>query len=110
LKYRFKYFDKLYKRICIFTCLPATPMKIENSTAKGITITDTIKQKRSKAIDMQLYWLKVRHEQEQIDVFWEPGKNNLANYPTEYHQTQWQAGENKGRKIPSIKLITPFTE
>ena len=38
---------------------PATPTKPDNRTALGI-LTGTIKQKRSKAIDMQFCWLKDR--------------------------------------------------
>ena len=34
---------------------PPTPMKTDNSTAQGI-LTGTMKQKRSKAIDMRFYW------------------------------------------------------
>ncbi|KAI2497592.1 Reverse transcriptase (RNA-dependent DNA polymerase) [Fragilaria crotonensis] len=33
---------------------PATPMATDNSTASGIA-TDTVKQKRSKAVDMRFY-------------------------------------------------------
>ena len=63
---------------------PPTPMKTDNSTARGI-LTGTIKQKRSKAIDMRFYWLKDRTEQKQFDIYWEPGKHNLADYPTKHH-------------------------
>ena len=77
--------------LCIWQCLielghlqPATPIKTDNSTAKGI-LTKTIKQKRSKAIDMQFYWLKDRAEQGQFNIYWEPGKHNLTNYPTKHH-------------------------
>ena len=59
-------------------------MKTNNMTAKGI-LTGTIKQKRSKAIDIQFYWLKDRQEQGQFDITWEPGKHNLADYPTKHH-------------------------
>ena len=38
---------------------PPTKIKTDNSTANGI-INDTIKQNRSKAIDMRFYWLKCR--------------------------------------------------
>ena len=34
----------------------ATPLKTDNSTATGI-VNNTIKQKRSKAIDMRYYWI-----------------------------------------------------
>ena len=40
---------------------PATKMITDNNTAEGI-ITGTIKQKRSKSIDMRFYWLKDRQE------------------------------------------------
>jgi len=52
--------------VLIRTCLiemghpqPATPLTADNITADGI-LTGTIKQKRSKAIDMRFYWLKDR--------------------------------------------------
>jgi hypothetical protein len=38
---------------------PATPMATDNNTASGIA-TDTVKQKRSKAIDMRFYWIRDR--------------------------------------------------
>ena len=63
---------------------PATPLKTDNSTAKGI-VTGTIKQKRSKAIDMRFYWLRDRVKQGQFNVYWEPGQHNLADYVTKHH-------------------------
>ena len=63
---------------------PATPMKTDNSTATGI-LNNTIKRKRSKAIDMRFYWLRDRVKQGMFDVYWEPGLNNLADYPTKHH-------------------------
>eukprot|EP00536_Pseudo-nitzschia_multiseries_P006489 jgi/Psemu1/15436/gm1.15436_g len=62
----------------------ATPLKTDNNTAEGI-LNGTIKQKRSKAIDMQYYWLKDRAQQGQFNIFWQPGKHNLADYPTKHH-------------------------
>ena len=63
---------------------PATPMNTDNQTAMGI-LNGTIKQKRSKAIDMRFYWLKDRAEQGQFDIKWVPGKYNLADYFTKHH-------------------------
>ena len=63
---------------------PPTKMETDNMTAKGI-LTGTIKQKRPKVIDMRFYWLKDRQEQGQFDITWEPGKHNLADYPTKHH-------------------------
>eukprot|EP00957_Ditylum_brightwellii_P172841 13158077-Ditylum_brightwellii.AAC.1 len=36
---------------------PPTPIMTDNTTANGI-VNDTIKQRRSRAIDMRFYWLK----------------------------------------------------
>jgi hypothetical protein len=41
---------------------PPTPIRTDNTFARGI-VTGTIKQKRSKAIDMGFYWLKDRYQQ-----------------------------------------------
>jgi hypothetical protein len=63
---------------------PPTPIRTDNTTARGI-VTGTIKQKRSKAIDMRFYWLKDRYEQKQFDFIWGPGIENLGDYPTKHH-------------------------
>jgi hypothetical protein len=63
---------------------PATPMSTDNNTAEGI-MNGTIKQNRSKAIDMRFYWLKDRSEQGQFRIYWEPGHTNLADYYTKHH-------------------------
>jgi hypothetical protein len=76
---------------------PPTPIKTDNSTATGI-INGTIKQKRSKAIDMRFYWLRDRVKQKQFDVYWEPGVNNLADYTTKHHSG------NHHRRLRPIQL------
>ena len=63
---------------------PPTPIAVDNTNAVGF-IQDTIKQKRSKAIDMRFYWLKDRQKQGQINIYWSPGINNLADYHTKHH-------------------------
>ena len=63
---------------------PPTPMQVDNSTAEGFA-NDTIKQKRSKAIDMRFYWIKDRTRQGQFLVYWRPGITNLADYHTKHH-------------------------
>jgi hypothetical protein len=63
---------------------PATPMRTDNNTAEGI-MNGTIKQNRSKAIDMRFYWLKDRVEQGQFRIYWEPGNTNLGDYVTKHH-------------------------
>ena len=65
---------------------PPTPIQTDNSTAAGFA-NDTIKQKRSKAMDMRFYWLKDREQQGQFRIFWRPGTENLGDYHTKHHPT-----------------------
>lgn len=66
---------------------PPTPIRTDNSTANGI-VNSTIRQNRSKAIDMRFYWLRDRVEQNQFHIYWAPGANNLADYFTKHHSPQ----------------------
>jgi hypothetical protein len=59
-------------------------METDNTTATGYS-NGTIKQKRTKAIDMRFYWIKDRVKQGQFDVYWGPGYQNLADYFTKNH-------------------------
>jgi hypothetical protein len=63
---------------------PPTPMKTDNSTATGI-INNTMKQRRTRAMDMRFYWVRDRVQQQQFIVYWAPGKDNLADYFTKHH-------------------------
>jgi hypothetical protein len=62
----------------------ATELKTDNTTADGI-INNTVKQKRSKAMDMIFYWVKDRVEQDQIIVGWAQGDTNMGHYFTKHH-------------------------
>jgi hypothetical protein len=66
---------------------PPTPLRTENSTAVGI-LNETIKQKRSKSMDMRYHWLTDRVRQKQFDVYWRPGRENLGDYHTKHHSAQ----------------------
>jgi hypothetical protein len=66
---------------------PLTPIRTDNSTAFGI-LNETIKQKRSKAMDMRYHWLNDRVRQKQFDVYWRPGRENLGDYHTKHHSAQ----------------------
>jgi hypothetical protein len=63
---------------------PPTPMETDITTATGYS-NCTIKQKRTKAMDMRFYWIKDRVKQGQFNVYWGPGYQNLADYFTKYH-------------------------
>lgn len=60
---------------------PATPILCDNLFAIGLA-TDTIKQKRSKSIDMRFHWLRDRIRQGQFCMIHLAGKLILADYFT----------------------------
>ena len=64
-----------------------TPIQFDNKCATGI-LTDTVVQRRSKAMDMRFYWLRDRVRQQQFHVHWKPGQSNLGDYPTKHHSTK----------------------
>jgi hypothetical protein len=66
---------------------PPTPLRTDNSIAFGI-LNKTIKQKRSKAMDMRYHWLTDRVRQKQFDVYWRPGRENIGDYHTKHHSAQ----------------------
>jgi hypothetical protein len=66
---------------------PETPMRTDKSTAYGI-LNETIKQKRSKSMDMKYYWLQDRVRQKQFDVCWNPSNDHLGDYHTKHHPVQ----------------------
>jgi hypothetical protein len=63
---------------------PPKPMETDNATATGYS-NGTIRQKRTKAMDMRFYWIKDRVKQGQFVVYWGPGYQNLADYFTKHH-------------------------
>jgi hypothetical protein len=63
---------------------PATPIQTDNACAAGIT-NGTVKQRRSKAMDMRFYWIRDRVKQGQFLVHWRRGTDNLADYFTKHH-------------------------
>lgn len=65
---------------------PPTPIQTDNSTANGIA-NGTVKQRKSKAMDMRFYWIQDRIRQKQFHVYWAPGSQNRADYQTKRHPT-----------------------
>jgi hypothetical protein len=70
---------------------PPTTMETDNTTATGYS-NGTIKQKRTKSMDMRFYWIKDRVKQVQFHVYWGPGFNNLADYFTKHHSPAHHKG------------------
>ena len=63
---------------------PPTPIKTDNSTACGI-LNSSMRQKRSKAFDMKIYFMKDRIQQKDFRLYWDRGPNNWADYFTKHH-------------------------
>ena len=63
---------------------PATPIQTDNACAVGLA-NNTVKQKRSKAIDMRFYWIRDRVKAGQFVVYWRKGEDNAADYFTKHH-------------------------
>lgn len=64
-----------------------TPMVTDNQTASGIA-NDSVKQKRSKAMDMRFYWIRDRVRKGQFYIYWRKGADNKADYFTKHHPVQ----------------------
>ena len=62
---------------------PPTPVQVDNSTALGIA-TGTVKQRKSKAMDMRFYWIRDRKNQKQFNIYWKPGSTNKGDYFTKH--------------------------
>jgi hypothetical protein len=63
---------------------PPIRIQTDNECAEAI-LNDTVKQKRSRAIDMRFYWLRDRINQNQFVVFWKKGTKNMGDYFTKHH-------------------------
>ena len=63
---------------------PPTSIQVDNTTCDSFT-NGTLKQKRSKAIDMRFYWLQDRCAKGQFRIYWIPGSTNLGDYHTKHH-------------------------
>jgi hypothetical protein len=63
---------------------PPTPMQTNNSTAHQL-ISNKIRPKALKSMEMRFNFLKFREAQEQFRYYWRPGTQNLADYFTKHH-------------------------
>jgi hypothetical protein len=80
-------------------------METDNTTATGYS-NGTIKQKRTKAMDMPFYWIKDRVKQG-FNVYWGPGFQNLADYFTIFHKTPLAgASQNNARYLHPRRRMT----
>ena len=63
---------------------PPTPMQVNNTTTQRF-IDSTLKEKRTKSIDIKYHWLKDREQQQQFKFYWRPRQHNIANPFTKHH-------------------------
>ena len=63
---------------------PPTEIITDNQAACNI-LKKNCKQTKSKAIDMNYYWVRDRIEQGQFKLTWKAGAENLADYFTKAH-------------------------
>ena len=63
---------------------PATPIISDNTTAIGFA-NNSVRLKRSKAIDMRYHWIRDRVARGEYSVAWGPGAENFADYFTKNH-------------------------
>lgn len=61
-----------------------TPITSDNQCAVGV-VNRTVRQRRSKAIDMRYHWIRDRVGQGHFSVTWSPGKGNYADFFTKAH-------------------------
>ena len=59
-------------------------MITDNTTANGVA-NNTVRLKRSKAIDMSYHWIRDRVQRGDYNVLWGPGKDNDGDFLTKNH-------------------------
>ena len=64
-----------------------TPIHVDNTTAVSI-VNNTIKQQRSRAMEMRYFWLLCQEAQKLLNVTHQPGAENMGDYPTKAHFRQ----------------------
>jgi hypothetical protein len=67
---------------------PVTPVITDNSMAAGIA-NATVKQRRSKAIDMHYYWVSDCTHHNQFQIVRRKGKYNQADYISKLHPASY---------------------
>ena len=63
---------------------PPTPIHIDNTTTVGI-VNNTIKRQKSRSMDMRYFWLLDQEAQRMFTFKYQPGQENLADYPSKNH-------------------------
>ena len=64
--------------------IPKTDIWVDNTTTVGIA-NSTVKQQRSRAMNMRYFWVIDQVNMKYFRVRWAPGLQNLADYFTKHH-------------------------
>ena len=88
---------------------PPIPIKTDNTTALGV-ITNTIKRKRTKAMDMRFHWVADRMNQKQLRVYWGPGRENEGDYFTKHHLPSHHKSRRHNQLLNTLTTFkSPYT-
>ena len=63
---------------------PPTPIHVDKSTILGI-LNNTIKRQKSQSMEIRYFWLLYDSIQKIFDFSYQPGLENLADYPSKHH-------------------------
>ena len=63
---------------------PQTPIHVDNTIVIGIR-NSTMKRQRSSTMEMRYFWLLDQMAQQYFNFYYQPGQENLADYPTKQH-------------------------
>ena len=61
-----------------------TPLETDNTTAASI-VHNNVRQHKSHAMDMRIYWICDSVKQGHYNVYWQPGKFNKMDYVKKNH-------------------------
>ena len=67
---------------------PPTPIKTDNSIASGIA-NKSIRQRRSRSMDMRFYWVRDRVQQGKFIIYWGPSKDNRGDLYTKHRPSAY---------------------
>ena len=81
-----------------------TPVVTDIATSDGFGIDNT-RQRQSREIDTIFYWVRDRVRQGQYLVYWERGKDNLADYFTKHHPTKNHHAIRGAYLVPAAAAI-----
>ena len=82
-----------------------TKLKTDNSTTNSFAHA-TMHMKRSKTWDMSYHWLRERKTRKQLDIYWDKGINNHADYFTKHHPPAHHLTQRHQHILKGYKVIS----